>query len=99
MTRLSTCLAIGALWLTPLGSAVGVWNNPFPYQDACKSEAYAALPRTPGLMITGTSIKMEENNLYSISVAAQAGGKSINYQFLCSWANGKVKIIKRSLIR
>ena len=99
MTKLSICVATSALWFTPLGSAVGFWNNPFPFQDDCKSEAYAAIPRAPGLKITGTSIKVEKNNLYLISVTAEAGGTSVKYQFLCSWANGNAKIIKRSIIK
>jgi hypothetical protein len=95
MTKLSICAATSALWLASLGSAFGFWNNPFPYQDDCKAKAYAAVPKAPGLRITGTSIKVEENNSYSISVIAEAAGKSVNYQFLCSWANGNVKIVKR----
>jgi hypothetical protein len=93
------CVAAGTLSLASPGSAAGFFNNPFPFHDDCKSAAYAALPRTPGLNITGTSIKMENNNLYSIGVRTQAGGRSANYQFLCSWANGNVKIVKRSVIR
>ena len=99
MAKLSICVATGALWLASLGSAVGFWGNPFPYQDDCKSEAYAAVPKAPGLKITGTSIKVEKNNLYSISVTAEAGGKPVGYWFLCSWANGNVKIVKRTVIK
>ena len=99
MTKLTICMATSALWLASLGSAFGFWNNPFPYQDACRSEAYAALPKAPGLKITGTAIKVENNNLYLVSVTAEAGGRSVDYQFLCSWAKGNVKIIKRTVIR
>jgi hypothetical protein len=99
MTKLSICVATGALWLATLGSAFGFLNNPFPYQDDCKAKAYAAVPRAPGLKITGTSIKVEENNAYLISVIAEAGGKSVSYRFVCSWANGNVKIVKRSVIK
>ena len=99
MTKLSICMAANALWLTSLGSAAGFFNNPFPFQDACRSAAYAAVPKAPGLTITDTSIKVEQNNLYSISVRAEAGGKSVDYHFLCSWAKGNAKIIKRTVVR
>src|SRR3954447_21896365 len=99
MTKLSICAASGALWLASVGSAGGFFNNPFPYQDACKAEAHAAVPRAQGLRITETSIKVEKNNLYLVSVRAEAGGRSVGYQFLCSWAKGNAKIIKRTLIR
>ncbi|MBR0776798.1 hypothetical protein JQ625_18335 [Bradyrhizobium diazoefficiens] len=92
MTRLS--ISVAAVLLASPGPAAGFFNNPFPYQDACKSAAYAAVP--PGRSITGTSVKMENNNQYSISVATDAGGKPVTYRFLCSWANGNVKIVKRS---
>jgi hypothetical protein len=97
MTRLSICIAAGALWLAASGNAAGFFNNPFPYQDACKTEAYAALPG--GAKITGTSVVMEKDNLYSIGVRTEAGGRSVTYRFLCSWANGNARIIKRSVTR
>jgi hypothetical protein len=98
MTRLSISVVAGAaLWLVPAGSAAQFFNNPFPYQDACKSAAYAAVP--PGRSITGTSVRMDNNNLYSISVATDAGGRTVTYRFLCSWANGNVRIVKRSVGR
>jgi hypothetical protein len=99
MTKLSICVAANALWLASPGSAAGFFNNPFPLQDACRSAAYAAVPKAPGLKITDTSIKVEQNNLYSISVTAEAGGKSVGYRFLCSWAKGNAKIIKRTVVR
>ena len=99
MTKLSICAATAALWLTFIGNAVGFFNDPFPYQDACKSEAYAAIPKVPGLKITDTSIKVEKNNLYFVSVRAEAGGRSIDYQFRCSWAKGNVKIIKSTVVK
>jgi hypothetical protein len=99
MTKLSICMAASALWLVSPASAAGFFNNPFPYQDACRSAAYAAMPKAPGLKITDTSIKVEQNNLYLISVRAEAGGKSVDYRFLCSWANGNAKIVKRTVVR
>ena len=99
MTKLSICVATGALWLASLGSAVGFFNNPFPYQDACRAAAYAAVPQAPGQTITGTSVQVQRNNVYSILVRTQAGGRSVGYQFLCSWANGNATIIKRTVVR
>jgi hypothetical protein len=99
MTKLSICVAAGVLWLASLGSAPGFFNSPFPFEDACKSAAYAAVPGAPGVRITGSSIKVEKDNVYSVSVTAEAGGRSVGYRFLCSWANGDVKIIKRIAVR